>query len=65
MEPLLTIQEAAKLTRLSEKTLYAFAEKGKVPHVKLGRRTFFRESKLEEWIHQNSVGPEAQEEDLE
>lgn len=57
MEPLLTIKEAAELTRLSEKTLYTFAENGKVPHIKLGRRTFFNEKKLEAWVEENSVTP--------
>jgi len=63
MEPLLTIQEASKLTRLSEKTLYTFAERGKVPHIKLGRRTFFSEAKLEEWVNENTVAPKGPEGD--
>lgn len=57
MEPLLTINEAAELTRLSEKKLYLLAEKGKAPHVKLGRRTFFNRKLLEKWVKENTIRP--------
>jgi excisionase family DNA binding protein len=57
MKALLTIEEAAELTKLSVKTLYTYAEKEKIPHIKLGRRVLFAEDKLEEWVNSCSVIP--------
>ena len=69
MEALLTVKEAAEITRLKPKTLYAYAERriiphpgrsqahcsGMHPHIKLGSRLFFTREKLEGWIESNSV----------
>jgi hypothetical protein len=69
MEALLTVKEAAEITRLNTKTLYAYAERKIIPHpgrkqascsgmhpyIKLGRRLFFTREKLEGWIESNSV----------
>ena len=57
MKALLTIEEASELTKLSIKTLYTYAEKEKMPHIKLGRRVLFDEDKLEEWVISCSVTP--------
>jgi excisionase family DNA binding protein len=51
----MTVKEAADFTRLKPKTLYAYAERKTIPHVKLGSRLFFKREKLEEWINCNSV----------
>jgi len=69
MEALLTVKEAAEITRLKTKTLYAYAERRIIPHpgrkqascsgmqpyIKLGSRLFFTREKLEEWIESKSV----------
>lgn len=55
MEALLTVKEAAEITRLKTKTLYAYAERRIIPHIKLGSRWFFTREKLEEWIESKSV----------
>ncbi|MBF9018617.1 MULTISPECIES: helix-turn-helix domain-containing protein [unclassified Oceanispirochaeta] len=55
MEGLFTVEEAAKYTRLSTKTLYTYASQKKIPHIKLGSRLLFDEVKLEEWIRGNAV----------
>jgi excisionase family DNA binding protein len=55
MEALLTVKEAAEITRLKTKTLYAYAERRIIPHIKLGSRLFFTREKLEGWIESNSV----------
>jgi excisionase family DNA binding protein len=55
MEALLTVKEAAEITRLKTKTLYAYAERRIIPHIKLGSRLFFTREKLEGWIEENSV----------
>ncbi|MBN2049285.1 MAG: helix-turn-helix domain-containing protein [Spirochaetales bacterium] len=46
------------MTRLSIKTLYSYAEKQIVPHVKLGKRLFFSEAKLESWVAGYSIDPD-------
>lgn len=58
MEPLLTIEEASKLTRLNTKTLYSYAEKKRIPHVKLGRRLLFSARELEEWVKSCTIEKE-------
>ena len=55
MEALLTVKEAAEITRLKTKTLYTYAERRIIPHIKLGSRLFFTREKLEEWIESKSV----------
>ena len=55
MEALLTVKEAAEITRLKTKTLYAYAERRIIPHIKLGSRLFFTREKLEGWIESNYV----------
>jgi len=69
MEALLTVKEAAEITRLKTKTLYAYAERRIIPHpgrkqascsgmppyIKLVSRLFFTREKLEGWIESNSV----------
>ena len=55
MEQLLTVKEAAEITRLKTKTLYAYAERRTIPHIKLGSRLFFTEKQLEKWILDSTV----------
>ena len=55
MEQLLTVKEAAEITRLKTKTLYAYAERRIIPHIKLGSRLFFTEKQLEGWILDRTV----------
>ena len=57
MKALLTIEEASELTKLSVKTLYTYAEKEKIPHVKLGRRVLFNEDKIEGWVKSCEIAP--------
>jgi len=69
MDALLTVKEAAEITRPKTKTFYAYAERRIIPHpgrkqascsgmqpyIKLGSRLFFTREKLEGWIESNSV----------
>ena len=57
MKTLLTIEETAKLTKLSVKTLYTYAEREIIPHIKLGRRVLFEENELEKWVTSQRVEP--------
>ena len=49
-EPLLTAGDAAKLLRIHEKTMQAFARSGKLPAVRVGRSWRFRASTLDAWV---------------
>jgi len=54
---LLTVQEAAALLALSDKTLYRMVRLGQVPHVRVGRSLRFRREELGVWIRQQSIRP--------
>jgi excisionase family DNA binding protein len=49
-EPLLNLQEAARLLGMHWKTLEILARKGTVPAVKLGKRWRFRASSINDWL---------------
>jgi len=55
--PLLTIQEASKITGVSIPTLYKWVSQRKIPHIKMGRLVKFDPVKLDEWIKQQTVMP--------
>ncbi len=50
MTDLLTVQMLAKMTGKTERAIYADLARGKWPHVKLGRRVFFRPETVERFI---------------
>jgi excisionase family DNA binding protein len=52
---LLTVAEAAEMTRLSPRTLYNWASRKKVPHMKVGGRLLFDEGKMASWLDQFNV----------
>ncbi len=54
----LTVKEAADLLRLKPGTLYQYAERRKMPHLKVGGRLLFDEAELTEWVDRHRV-PEA------
>jgi excisionase family DNA binding protein len=47
---LLTARETAKLLRVSPNTVYAQAQQGKLPHIRLGDRLLFPRAELLQWI---------------
>lgn len=49
-EPLINLNEAAKLLGIHSKTLEVMARNGTVPGIKLGKRWRFRASALDEWL---------------
>ena len=55
MEPLLTLEEAARITRLKSATLYVYAGMNKIPHIKIGSRLLFDPVRLREWIASKAV----------
>lgn len=56
-------REAAKYVGvLSYWTLLEMAKQGKVPHIRVGRRVFFRAEALDEWVRDLETGGSRQEE---
>ena len=47
---ILTIEEVAKLLRVSERTVYEWAQKGTIPGGKIGTSWRFKRSDIERWI---------------
>lgn len=46
----LTIKEAAKFVKLSVPTLYSFVSRREIPFSKLGKRLYFSQQELAEWV---------------
>jgi excisionase family DNA binding protein len=44
------IDEAARYCKFSKPTMYALVSKGEIPHSKRGKRLYFLESELMNWI---------------
>ncbi len=59
IEPIFTVKEAAKQTRLSEWTLWDLLRKGKLLRTKVAARTFIRESELKKLITDTRNDPPA------
>jgi len=50
-ELILTIDEVAKYLRVSERTVYVWAQKGEIPAGKIGTVWRFKKSELEKWVN--------------
>lgn len=55
MTELLNLKEAAQRLRVSGYTLRAWSYQRKLPVVKLGRRTLFREEDIEKFINKGLI----------
>ena len=51
-EEILTIEEVAKYLRVSERTVYDWAQKGEIPSGKIGTAWRFKKSELENWVNE-------------
>jgi len=51
-EDILTIDEVAKYLRVSERTVYEWAQKGEIPTGKIGTVWRFKKSELEQWVNE-------------
>ncbi len=49
-DQLLTIQQAAELLNLSVPTLYKYVQWAKIPVNKMGKRLYFSQNELTEWV---------------
>ena len=50
-DSILTIEEVAKYLRVSERTVYDWAQKGDIPAGKLGTVWRFKKSEIEQWVN--------------
>ena len=50
MEPLLTVEEAARILRVRKSTLYTWAYRRQIPSQKVGNALRFRREDLERWL---------------
>lgn len=51
-EDILTIEEVAKYLRVSERTVYDWAQKGEIPAGKIGTVWRFKKDEIEKWVNQ-------------
>jgi len=55
-EEILTIDEVAKYLRVSERTVYDWAQKGEIPAGKIGTVWRFKKSDIEQWVNSRLSG---------
>ena len=48
---LISVEELAVFFRLAPQTIRNWAALGKIPHVKIGRRHFFQQRSVQEWLN--------------
>ena len=51
----LTASEVATLLRVDRKTIYEAAQRGHIPHRRLGRRLLFERGAVLAWLRQDGV----------
>jgi len=51
-DDILTIEEVAKYLRVSDRTVYDWAQKGEIPAGKIGTVWRFKKSELERWVNE-------------
>ena len=54
-EPLLTVQQAARLLSVKRRWVYEACAKKEIPYIKVGRLTRFRRSELNDWLEARHV----------
>jgi PTS system nitrogen regulatory IIA component len=51
-DDILTIEEVAKYLRVSERTVYDWAQRGEIPSGKIGTAWRFKKSEIEKWVNE-------------
>lgn len=54
---LMNVKQLAEYLQLKPGTVYAWAQKGKLPAIKVGRHWRFRREEIDAWLDANSHGP--------
>jgi PTS system nitrogen regulatory IIA component len=65
MVNVLTIKDVAKVLQLSTSTVYKYAEKGKIPSIKIGTARRFTESDIEKYVNTCKVQTSSSNDQLE
>lgn len=50
MDDIMTLEEVARYLKLKPQTIYAWAQKGKIPAAKIGKEWRFRRSVIDLWF---------------
>jgi excisionase family DNA binding protein len=50
MDELLTLKQLSEYLKIAEKTLYGYAQKGKIPGIRIGSAWRFRKGDIERWL---------------
>ena len=56
-EALMDIKQVASYLQINEATAYSWAQRGKLPAIKMGRIWRFRREDIEAWLDRNMRGP--------
>jgi PTS system nitrogen regulatory IIA component len=56
-DDILTLEEVAKYLRVSERTVYDWAQKGDIPAGKIGTVWRFKKTEIEQWVNDRLSGP--------
>ena len=62
-EDILTIEEVAKYLRVSDRTVYDWAQKGEIPAGKIGTVWRFKKSEIENWVNARLSSDKMQDKD--
>lgn len=63
-EQLLSVQQVAEYLQVNRSTVYDWAQKGKLPAIKLGQMWRFRRSELDTWLESHKVESQRESSDL-
>ncbi|HUV93473.1 MAG TPA: helix-turn-helix domain-containing protein [Anaerolineae bacterium] len=55
-DTLLNVKQVAQYLQLKQSTIYAWAQNGKIPAIKIGRTWRFRRSDLDAWLARHLRG---------
>jgi excisionase family DNA binding protein len=62
-EAILTIREVAEYLKVTEKTVYGLAQKGKIPGFKVGGQWRFKREDIDQWIEDGKEAAVGRQED--
>jgi excisionase family DNA binding protein len=57
VEKLLSVTQTADLLGIKKSTIYQYARRQLIPHVKLGSRLLFEREQLADWVRRNRRAP--------
>ncbi len=63
-DDILTIEEVAHYLRVSERTVYDWAQKGEIPSGKIGTVWRFKKSEIERWVNERLSSPRTEKIDV-